>query len=117
MLSAVLMREMFGIRELKPYQTEAKVQFLQKIDLLVNPPTGCSKSPIYQALPFVFDSILEAVGHVVVVVSPLVNRIRDQVEKLANVGIFATSLSDISEDARGVLARKWLKYNLQRKTA
>ena len=43
LLSAVFMSETFGIRELKPYQTEAKVQFLQKIDVL----------------PFVFDSIFE----------------------------------------------------------
>ena len=28
------MTETFGIRELKPYQTDAVVQFLQKIDVL-----------------------------------------------------------------------------------
>ena len=33
------------------------------------------------------DSISEATGHVVVVVSPLVNRIKDQLDKLANLGI------------------------------
>ena len=55
--------------------------------MFVNLLTGCTRSPIYQALWFVFDSISEATGHVVVVVSPLVNRIKDQLDKLANLGI------------------------------
>ena len=64
-----------------------------------------SKNPlIYQALPSVFDSIFEAAGHVVVA-SPLVNLMKDQVDKLANLGILAASLNDISEEkARGVRA-------------
>ena len=56
MLSAVLMSETFGIGGLKPDQTETKVQLLQRIE----------------PLPFVFDSIFEAAGHIVVVVPPLV---------------------------------------------
>ena len=68
------------------------------------------KVAIYQGLPFVFDSISVAIGHVAVVVSPLVNRIKDQVDKVANLGILVASLSDISEEkARGVPARKRLK--------
>ena len=36
-------------------------------------------------------------------VSPFVNRIKDQIDKPANLGILAASLSDISEEnARGV---------------
>ena len=55
--------------------------------MFVNLLIGCARSPIYQALSLVFDSISEATGHVVVVVSPLVNRIKDQLDKLANLGI------------------------------
>ena len=63
------------------------VQFVQKKTyVFVNLPTGYGKSLIYQALPFVYDSILEAAGHIVVVVSPLVNLMKDQVDKLANLG-------------------------------
>ena len=40
--------------------------------MFVNVLTGCARSPIYQALSFVFDSISEATGHAVVVVSPIV---------------------------------------------
>ena len=55
--------------------------------MFVNVLTGCARSPIYQALSFVFDSISEATGHAVVVVSPIVNRIKDQLDKPANLGI------------------------------
>ena len=40
--------------------------------MFVNLLTGCGRSPIYQALSFVFDSISAATGHAVVVVSPIV---------------------------------------------
>ena len=48
------------------------IQLLQKIGVFIlNFSTGCSRSPITQTLPFVFDSIFEASGHVIVVVSLL----------------------------------------------
>ena len=53
----------FGIRELNAYQREVIVQFAQKTDVFVNLPTGYGKSLIYQALLFVYNSILEAAGH------------------------------------------------------
>ena len=53
--------ETFGIRGLNAYQREAIVQFVQKKnDVFVNLPTGYGKSLIYQAVPFVCDSIFEA---------------------------------------------------------
>ena len=96
---------MFGIRELNAYQREAIVQFVQKkTDVFVNLPTGYGKSLIYQALPFVYDSILEGAGHIVVVVSPLVNLVKDHVDKLANLGIRPASLSEIPEEnVKGVV--------------
>ena len=55
----------FGIRELNSYQREVMiVQFAQKkTDVFINLPTGYGKSLIYQALSFVYNSILEAAGH------------------------------------------------------
>ena len=54
----------FGIRELNAYQREVIVQFAQKkTDEFVNLPTGFGKSLIYQALSFVYNPILEAAGH------------------------------------------------------
>ena len=122
-----VMCEMFGIRELNAYQREATVQFVQKkTDVFVNLPTGYGKSLIYQALPFIYDSILEAAGHIVVVVSTLVNLMKDQVDKLANLGILAASLSEITEEnAKGVVEGRfsivygspeaWLKNERWRK--
>ena len=94
--------------------------------MFVNLPTGYGKSLIYQALPFVYDSILEAAGHIVVVVSPLVNLMKDQVDKLANLGILAASLSEMTEEnAKGVIEgrfsmvygspKAWLKNERWRK--
>ena len=93
------MSETFGIRALKPFQTKAMAQFLQKkIDVFVNLSTGCARSPIQQALRFVFDSIFKDSGHVAAVVSPLVNSIKDKVDKLAILDILVASLNDISEE-------------------
>ena len=89
-------------------------------------PTGYGKSLIYQPLPFVYDSILEAAGHIVVVVSPLVNLMKGQADKLANLGILAASLSEITqENAKGVVEgrfsivygspKAWLKNERWRK--
>ena len=50
----------FGIRKLNAYQRE----FAQKkTDVFVNLSTVYGKSLIYQALSFVYNSILEAAGH------------------------------------------------------
>ena len=44
----MLLSETFGIRALKPYQTKAMVQFLQKkIDVFLNLLTGCARSPVH----------------------------------------------------------------------
>ena len=53
----------------------------RKKDVFVNLPTGFGKSLIYQALPLIFDEITGVSGHmhVVVVISPLLNLIQDQV--------------------------------------
>ena len=93
------MSETFGIRALKPFQTKAMAQFLQKkIDLFGNLLTGCARSLIQQALRFVFDSVFKDSCHVVVVVSPLVNSIKDKVDKQANLDILVASLNDINEE-------------------
>ena len=119
--------KMFGMRELNAYQREAIVQFVQKkTDVFINLPTGYGKSLIYQALPFVYDSILEAAGHIVVMVLPLINLMKDQVDKLANLGILAASLCEITEkNAKGIVEGRfsiiygsveaWLKNECWRK--
>ena len=64
--------------------------------------------------------------NIVVVVSPLVNLVKDQATKLANIGIPAVTLSDISEENMKVVERgafsvvyespeAWLKIDRWRK--
>ena len=78
------MSETFGIRAMKPYQTKAMVQFLQKKIgvFILNFSTGCSRPPITQTSLFVFDSIFEASGLVIVVVSLLlvISKFKEVVE-------------------------------------
>ena len=79
--------------------------FIGKTDELINLPTGFGKALIYQALPLVCDTVRGTTGLIVVVVSPLVNLMKDQATKLANIGIPAVTLSDISEENMRVVER------------
>ena len=60
---------------------------------------------MYQALPLFCDTVRRTTGHIVVVVSPLVNLMKDQATKVANIGIPAVTLSDISEENMRVVER------------
>ena len=95
----------FGITELNPLQEEAIASFMiKKRDVFFNLTTGFGKSLIYQAIPLIFDVMLEAPGHIVAVIFPLVNLMKDQVEKLTSLGIPAATLSEIDEEkAMGVV--------------
>ena len=67
----------------------------------MNLPTGFGKSMIFQGLPEVFSSLQpERERNVVVVVSPLVSLMNDQVSRLTSLGISAICLSDISTDSQ-----------------
>ena len=69
-------------------------------DVFVNLPTGYGKSLIYQALPTVFDALRSSSGHTVVVVSPLISLMDDQVKFLASIGIKALNLTSASEEQK-----------------
>lgn len=92
--------ETFKIQELTPLQKEAIEVFInEKRDVFINLPTGYGKSLIYQAIPLLFDQLHESnKNHIVVVVSPLINLMVDQVTRLRSLGISAISLSDISDE-------------------
>ena len=69
----------------------------KKKDVFINLPTGFGKSLIYQALTIVFNITRNSRGHVVVI-SPLVNLMKDQVENLKKLGISAISLSNVKDE-------------------
>ena len=79
--------------------------FTEKTDEFINLLTGFGKSLTYQALQLVCDTVRETTGHIVVVVLPLVNLMEDQAMKLANIGIPAVTLSDISKENMRVVER------------
>ena len=46
-----------------------------------------NESLTYQVLPLICDTVRGTTGHIVVVVLPIVNLMKDQATKLANIGI------------------------------
>ena len=69
----------FKIFELSAYQKLA-IRKVFEGRCFVNLPTGLGKSLIYQALPLVFYHVSEESGHIIVVVSPLISLMEDQVK-------------------------------------
>ena len=71
----------FKIYSLSTHHKTAKSAITEKKKyIFVNLPTGYGKSLIYQALPTAFDALRSSSGHIVVVVSPLISLMDDQVE-------------------------------------
>ena len=73
----------FKFNKLNTHQQKAIELFVnEEKDIVVNLPTGYGKSIIYQGLPVVFDSVCNAPGHIVIVISPLLAQIENQVAKI-----------------------------------
>ena len=79
--------------------------FIEKTNEFIHLPTGFGKFLMYQALPLFCDTVRRTTGHSVVVVSPLVNLMKDQATKVTIIGIPAVTLSDISEGNMRVVER------------
>ena len=94
--------EVFGFERLNKHQEKAlRLVVESKSDVFVNLPTGFGKSVVFQALPVVYSHVelsREKPPVIVIVVSPLVNLMKDQVSRLTSLGISAVSLSDICSD-------------------
>ena len=68
------------------------------------------RESVANRLPTVFDALRSSSGHIVVVVSPLVSLMDDQVKFLTSIGIKALNLTSASEEER-INAEKG-KYSL-----
>ena len=78
----------------------------EKKGVFVSLPTGYRKSVTYQTLQFAFNEYTPKTGHIVVVISPLLILIEDQIQNLQMLGITAVSLNHIktSEEMQQVEA-------------
>jgi ATP-dependent DNA helicase RecQ len=80
------LRRTFGLEELRPGQSEVIRSVLARQDTLAIMPTGAGKSLCYQ-LP-----ALRLTG-VTVIVSPLISLMKDQVDKLRELGLDALQVN------------------------
>ena len=89
--------ESFGFERLNKHQEKALRPVVEsKSDVFMNLPTGFGKSVVFQALPVVYSHVEPSrETNIVIVVSPLVNLMKDQVSRLTPLRTSAVSPSDI----------------------
>ena len=80
------LREKFGFEQLRPGQQEVIDRILAGRDTLAIMPTGAGKSLCYQLPAMRLEGVT-------VVVSPLISLMKDQVDKLDDLGVEATALN------------------------
>jgi len=109
-----LVCNVFKIETMKEFQVQAIREIVEgEKDVFVNMPTGCGKSLTYQALPLMFDSgrtTNERTNNsIILVVSPLVSLMTDQVSHLNSLGVKAICLSNplTLEEETDLLAGKY----------
>ena len=95
--------EKLGYSSLRPHQKRAVTKFVQGHDVFISLPTGSGKSLCFCILPGVFDELREVADHssmssIVVVVSPLISLMKDQVRAMTERGMTAVFVGDCNED-------------------
>jgi len=90
---------------LKPEQLQAVRYIYEGRDVFLWLPTGFGKSICYEVLPFLFDCKLgKSESSIVIVVSPLVSLMVDQVASLRSRGVSAAIMSGHKGVDRSLLA-------------
>ena len=97
-LSSVVAK--LGYVQLKEEQKDAILSFVSGKDVFVSLPTGFGKSLCYQCLPMLFDTLR---GHIqptciIVVITPLVAIMEEQVSQLASKQIQAVHVTSTLDD-------------------
>ena len=86
-----------GYTTLKDKQKQVIVDFVSGRDVFAALPTGYGKSLCYGCLPGVFDQIRQSSGSIVIVVSPLLALMKDQVDSFAKRGVSSAYVSSEQE--------------------
>ena len=88
----------YGYQSLKPEQKSAVIAFMEGNDVFITLPTGFGRSLCYFCLPSVFDALKDSTAwSVVLVVSPLMSLMNDQVQSLRAKGLTAVMCSGNTE--------------------
>ena len=86
-----------GYHKLTSNQSEVVKSFISGSDVFVSLPTGSGKSLCYWVLPGAFNVLKQTDSSVVLVVSPLIALMKDQVERLKSKGVKAVYGGDQCE--------------------
>ena len=88
----------YGYQSLKPEQKSAVIAFMEGNDVFITLPTGFGKLLCYFCLPLVSNDLKDSTAlSVVVVVSPLMSLMNDQVQPLRAKGLTAVICSGNTE--------------------
>ena len=100
-----VLKEVFGLEEFRPGQAEIVASVLAGRDTLAIMPTGAGKSLCYQLPALVLPGTT-------VVVSPLISLMKDQTDKLGDLGVEAAQMNstlsarEITENVAHILAER-----------
>lgn len=98
-----------GYSELRPKQREAIVEFIGGKDVFVSLPTGSGKTLCYCLLPLAFDAMKSRIGtesnSIVVIVSPLIALMKDQVKHMQERKVSAIYAGDMDEQSEVAVTR------------
>ena len=81
-----------GYASIRPNQLKAIRSFMEGNDVFVILPTGSGKSLCFSVLPFAFDDLFQRDGSIVVVVSPLIALMKDQVAEIITLHVHVYTL-------------------------
>lgn len=93
-----LAAESLGYSSLRPQQEKIVLTFVKGNDVFVCLPTGSGKSACYTILPRVYDYLRKSTSSIVVVVSPLIALMKDQVRAMTDRGVKAVFVGDCDEE-------------------
>ena len=85
--------QQLGYATIRPDQITAIKSFMEGLDVFISLPTGSGKSLCFFVLPYAFDYLYKRVGSIVVVVSPLIALMKDQVSTLNFFTVYAAMSS------------------------
>lgn len=89
-----------GYQEVREKQREVVFNFIKGKDVFVSLPTGSGKSLCYSILPWTFDVLKKQQQSIIVVVSPLVALMKDQVASFTSRGLSSIYIGEVNSEEK-----------------